>query len=68
MADMQEVMIFYTSVMRGEVRDAFGLECSLSDRLKAADALMKRLSAADGQHGTMDKLDALLKEMREAAR
>lgn len=67
-ADLQETMIFYTSVMRGEVRDAFGLECSLSDRLKAADAIMKRLSAADsGQRGTLEKLDALLKEMREAA-
>lgn len=68
MADAQEVMIFYTSVMRGEAKDAFGLECSLSDRLKAADAIMKRISAAEsGQRGTLDRLDAMLKEMRDAA-
>lgn len=67
-ADAQEVMIFYTSVMRGEAQDAFGLDCSLADRLKAADAIMKRISAAEsGQRGTLDRLDAMLKEMREAA-
>lgn len=49
---MQEVMIFYTAVMRGEVKDSFDLECSLADRLKAADALMKRLTAANAGQGT----------------
>lgn len=41
-ASVEEVLEFYTSVMRGEVKDAFGLDPSLSDRLRAADALAKR--------------------------
>ena len=41
-ADANEVIEFYTAVMRGEVKDQFGLDASLSDRLKAGDALMKR--------------------------
>ena len=44
-ADANEVIEFYTAVMRGEVKDQFGLEASLSDRLKAGDALMKRYNA-----------------------
>lgn len=41
-ASSQEIMGFYTMAMRGEVKDQFGLEATLSDRLKAADALAKR--------------------------
>lgn len=41
-ASVEEVLEFYTSVMRGQVKDAFGLDPSLADRLKAADALAKR--------------------------
>lgn len=48
-ADANEILKFYTSVMRGEVKDQFGLESSLSDRLKAADSLSKRLVAAEGK-------------------
>ena len=44
-ADANEVIEFYTAVMRGEVKDQFGLDPSLSDRLKAGDALMKRYNA-----------------------
>ena len=43
-ADADEVMEFYTAVMRGEVKDQFGLDSSLSDRLKAGTELMKRYS------------------------
>ena len=38
----QEVMKFFSSVMRGEVKDQFGLEAPLSERLKAANELAKR--------------------------
>jgi phage terminase small subunit len=31
-ADANEVIEFYTAVMRGEVKDQFGLDASLSDR------------------------------------
>jgi phage terminase small subunit len=44
-ADANEVIEFYTAVMRGEVKDQFGLDASLSDRLKAGDALMRRYNA-----------------------
>lgn len=67
-ATADEVVRFYTSVMRGEVKDAFGLDPSLAERLKAADSLMKRYAVgADRQRSTMEKLDGLLKEMRDAA-
>lgn len=46
-ADANEVLEFYSAVMRGEVKDQFGLEASLTDRLKAGDALMKRYAAAN---------------------
>lgn len=67
-ASADEVVRFYTSVMRGEVKDSFGLDASLADRIRAADSLMKRYAVgADRQRGTMDKLDNLLKEMHNAA-
>lgn len=66
-ADANEVIEFYTAVMRGEVKDQFGLEASLSDRLKAGDSLMKRYAAAaDRNKGAMEKLDGLLKEFQDA--
>lgn len=46
-ADSNEILKFYTAVMRGEVKDQFGLDSSLTDRLKAADSLAKRLAAAE---------------------
>ena len=45
-ASADEVLQFYTDVMRGKVKDAFGLEAGLTERLKAADSLMKRHVAA----------------------
>lgn len=45
-ADAAEVLEFYSAVMRGEVKDQFGLDASLTDRLKAGDSLMKRYAAA----------------------
>lgn len=41
-ATATEVMDFFTKVMNGEIKDQFGLEASLSDRLKAANELAKR--------------------------
>ena len=38
----QQVMEFFTKVMNGEVKDQFGLESTLSDRLKAANELARR--------------------------
>lgn len=65
-ADADEVMEFYTAVMRGEVKDQFGLDTALSDRLKAGTELMKRYSAAEGAKSAHraedDPLTAALKE------
>ena len=37
-----EVMEFFTSVMRGKVKDQFGLDAPLSERTKAAQEIAKR--------------------------
>ena len=42
-ADIQEVMEYLTSVMRGEAKDQFNLDASLSERTRAASELAKRL-------------------------
>lgn len=41
-ASSQEIMGFYTMAMRGQIKDQFGLDATLADRLKAAEALAKR--------------------------
>ena len=65
-ADANEVVEFYTAVMRGEVKDQFGLDASLSDRLKASDALMKRYAVTDnGNKGIIEKLDKVLGDIDE---
>lgn len=67
-ADADEVMRFYSAVIRGEVKDQFGLDASLADRIKAADSLMKRYNVADDRmKATREKLDAVLKELHDAA-
>lgn len=48
-ASAQEIMDFFTSVMRGEVKDQFGLETPVSDRIKAADLLAKRTVDIDNR-------------------
>lgn len=68
-ADSNEILKFYTAVMRGKVKDQFGMDASLSDRLKAGDSLMKRYAAAsDRNRTTMEKLDAMLKEFQDAVK
>ena len=65
-ADANEVIEFYTAVMRGEVKDQFGIDASLSDRLKAGDALMKRYAVTDnGSKGIIEKLDKVLGDIDE---
>lgn len=41
-ADVDEILQYFTSVMRGELKDQFGLEASLGERTKAAQELAKR--------------------------
>lgn len=40
-ASANEILMYLTRVMRGQERDAFGLDPSLDDRTKAAEKLMK---------------------------
>ena len=42
-ASAEEVMQFYTRVMRGEEKDQFGLDAPLGERIKAGNELAKRL-------------------------
>ena len=41
-AEADEILQYFTSVMRGEIKDQFGLEASLGERTKAAQELAKR--------------------------
>ncbi len=41
-ADSEEVMNYLTQVMRGEIKDQFGLDAPLAERTKAAQELAKR--------------------------
>lgn len=41
-ASADEIMQYFTDVMRGKILDQFGLEASLSERTKAAQELAKR--------------------------
>ena len=63
-ADISEVLQFFTSVMRGEVKDQFDFDPSLSDRLSAGKELMKRYEKGDdGKKDALAKLDEVLKEI-----
>ncbi len=65
-AKADEVMRFYTAVMRGELKDAFGLDPSLDTRINAGKELMKRYAATEKSKGAEDKLDRLLEEFADA--
>lgn len=57
-ADATEVMKYFTDVMRGEVKDQFGLDASLSDRTQAAKELAKR--TIDMENRMAGKPDAVV--------
>lgn len=42
-ADADEIMQYFTKVMRGEEKDQFGLDAPLAERTKAAQELAKRI-------------------------
>lgn len=41
-ASAQDVMEFFTKAMNGEIKDQFGLEATLGDRIRAGQELAKR--------------------------
>lgn len=66
-ASADEVLQFLSDVMAGKVKDQFGLDASLQDRIKASQELMKRYAVADmRQQSTMQRLDNLFVEFRAA--
>lgn len=66
-ADADEVLAFLSATMRGEIKDQFGLDASLQDRIKAAQELMKRYAVADmRQQSTLQRLDQIFVEFRAA--
>lgn len=63
-ADIKEVMEFYSAVLRGEIKDQFDMDAALSDRLAAGRELMKRYEKSDdGRKDALSKLDEVLKEI-----
>lgn len=55
-ATAQEVMSYFTKVMRGEEKDQFGLDAPLSERTKAAQELAKRTIDIENRNaGTPDQ-------------
>ena len=66
-ASADDVLQFLTATMHGKIKDQFGLDPSLSDRINAAKELMKRYAVADQRaQGTMAKLDAILLQFTTA--
>lgn len=64
-ASTDEVMRFFTSVMRGTEKDQFGLDASLSDRIKAGQEIVKRFDSIkrpekDDTNARMNTLASLL--------
>lgn len=57
-ANATEVMKYFTQVMRGEIKDQFGLDASLADRTQAAKELAKR--TVDMENRMAGKPDAVV--------
>ena len=65
-ADRDEILRFYTGVMRGRVTGG-GKPAAVADRLRAANALLSCLEAGAGQAEALERLDRMLEETRRAA-
>lgn len=50
----QEVMEYFTSVVRGEIKDQFGLDAPLSERTRAAQELAKRTIDVENKQKLME--------------
>lgn len=63
-ATADETMIFLTKMMKGEIRDAFDLDPSNTDRIAVAKEIMKRYNAVrENNDETLAKLDDVLEQM-----
>ncbi len=59
LASSEEVMEYLTKVMRGEVKDQFGLDAPLAERTKAAQELAKR--TIDVENRAQGQADSVVK-------
>lgn len=66
-ASADEVLEFFSAVMRGEVKDQFGLETSVDTRISAGKELMKRYNAAKNSDGRVDKVAEIMAKLDEEA-
>lgn len=57
-ATADEVMTYFTGVMRGEIKDQFGLDAPLAERTKAAQEIAKR--TIDIENRANGKADTLI--------
>lgn len=64
-ADVAEVLQFFSAVMRGEVKDTFDIDVGISDRISAGRELMKRYEKVD--NGKKDEINEILKNMQTMA-
>ena len=58
-ASAQDVMEFFTKAMRGEIKDQFGLDATLGDRIRAGQELAKR--TIDIENKLAGKTDSTIK-------
>ena len=65
-ATASDCLQFLTDVMLGKVKDCFGLDASLSDRLKAAQELLRRHSATETGNDALQRLDMILLQFQQA--
>ena len=66
-ASADEVLEFFSAVMRGEVKDQFGLETSVDTRLNAGKELMKRYNAARNNDDRIDRVAEIMAKLDEEA-
>ena len=66
-ADREETLRFYSDVMRAELSEEGGQPPKLAERLRAAEALVKRQEEDRGTAESLRKLDELLEAVRNAA-
>lgn len=68
-ASADEVMAFFTGVMRGEILEPNAQAPRIDTRVNAAKELMKRYNVAEGRNqSSLEKLDELLKEFNDAVK
>ena len=66
-ASADEVLRFFSAVMRGEVKDQFGLETSVDTRISAAKELMKRYNAIKNTDDRVDRVAEIMARLDEEA-